>query len=148
MPVLRAFSIYFTSYGIQAPIPSTDPGDGRRLIGALALAATAVSENIFFTGVAYNLFQVEQGYRMHSTGDYVSHGNDFSSSKWLTTTAFYLDKIQNNLTTDNWTAIFQALHHLEASDVQEHQIQTGAPLGPTNREALLPADPPSPPALD
>ena len=42
-PVLRAFSIYFTSYGIQAPIPSTDPGNGLRPIGALALAATAVS---------------------------------------------------------------------------------------------------------
>jgi hypothetical protein len=42
-PVLRAFSVYFTSYGIQAPIPSTDPGDGLRPIGALALAATAVS---------------------------------------------------------------------------------------------------------
>jgi hypothetical protein len=40
-PVLRAFSVYFTSYGIQAPIPSTDPGDGLRPIGALALAATA-----------------------------------------------------------------------------------------------------------
>jgi hypothetical protein len=42
-PVLRAFSIYFTLYGIQAPIPSTDPGNGLRPIGALALAATAVS---------------------------------------------------------------------------------------------------------
>ena len=46
VPVLRAFSIYFTAYGIQSPIPSTDPGEGLRPIGALALAATAVSETI------------------------------------------------------------------------------------------------------
>lgn len=46
VPVLRAFSIYYTAYGIQAPIPSTDPGDGLRPIGALALAATVVSETI------------------------------------------------------------------------------------------------------
>jgi len=41
-PVLRAFSIYFTAYGIQTKIPSDDPGIGVRPIGALALAATAV----------------------------------------------------------------------------------------------------------
>ena len=41
-PVLRAFSIYFTAYGIQTEIPSDDPGIGVRPIGALALAATAV----------------------------------------------------------------------------------------------------------
>lgn len=44
IPVLRAFSVYFTAYGIQATVPSTDPGEGFRPIGALALAATAVSE--------------------------------------------------------------------------------------------------------
>ena len=43
-PILRAFSVYFTSHGIQAPIPSTDPGDGFRPIGALALAATTVGQ--------------------------------------------------------------------------------------------------------
>lgn len=39
IPVLRAFSVYYTSHGIQAQLPSEDPG---RPIGALALAATAV----------------------------------------------------------------------------------------------------------
>lgn len=42
IPVLRAFSTYFTSYGIQMRLPSEDPG---RPIGALALAATAVSQS-------------------------------------------------------------------------------------------------------
>lgn len=68
-PVLRAFSVYFTAHGIQAEIPSDDPGDGIRPIGALALAATAV----------------ERAYRMHLTGDYVSNGSDFSTSNWLPT---------------------------------------------------------------
>lgn len=40
VPVLRAFSTYFTSYGIHMQLPSEDPG---RPIGALALAAAAVS---------------------------------------------------------------------------------------------------------
>lgn len=47
-PVLRAFSVYFTSHGIQSDIPTTDPGEGLRPIGALALAATAVIENILY----------------------------------------------------------------------------------------------------
>ena len=42
--MLRAFSVYFTSHGIQATIPSADPGEDLRPIGALALAATAVSQ--------------------------------------------------------------------------------------------------------
>lgn len=44
MPVLRAFAVYFTAHGIWKSVPSTDPGDGLRPIGALALAATAVSQ--------------------------------------------------------------------------------------------------------
>ena len=85
---------------------------------------------------------------MHLTGDYVSSGNEFSSSKWLTTTDFYIDKIQNDLTSDNWTAIFQGLHHLHESRTQDDRIQIGAPPVPKQREALLPADPPTPPPLD
>ena len=42
--MLRAFLVYFTAHGIQTPIPSVDPGDDLRPIGALALAATAVSQ--------------------------------------------------------------------------------------------------------
>ena len=43
IPVLCAFSIYFASYGIQTHPSSEDPG---RPIGALALAAAAVSQHI------------------------------------------------------------------------------------------------------
>ena len=43
VPVLRALSTYFTTYGILTPIPEFDPGAGSRLIGALAMAAAAVS---------------------------------------------------------------------------------------------------------
>ena len=85
---------------------------------------------------------------MHLTGDYVSHGSDFSSSKWLPLTDLYLDKINNDLTSDNWTAIFQALRRLEEHDARDDRIQIGAPLTQTQREALLPADPPTPPSLD
>ena len=47
-PVLRAFAIYFTCHGIQASIPFADPGKELRPIGALALAATAVSKTATF----------------------------------------------------------------------------------------------------
>jgi len=93
------------------------------------------------------MFQVERGYHMHVTGDYISNGSEFSSSKWLTATDLYLDKIQNDLTSDNWTAIFQGLHRLQDSRAQDNQIQVGAPLVPKPREALLPADPPTPPPM-
>jgi len=85
---------------------------------------------------------------MHLTGDYVSNGSEFSSSKWLATTELYLDKIQNDLTSDNWTAIFEALHRLHESYAQDDQIQVGAPPTPKKRDALLPADPPTPPPTD
>lgn len=84
---------------------------------------------------------------MHVTGDYIANGSDFSSSKWLPTTKLYLNKIKD-LSSDNWAAIFQALHSLRESDIQADQIQAGAPLSPERHEALLPADPPTPPALD
>ena len=82
---------------------------------------------------------------MHLTGDYIPSGSEFSSSKWLLATRSYLDKIENNLTSDNWTDIFRALHRLEESNAQDEQIQIGAPLV---RETLLPADPPTPPPLN
>ena len=80
---------------------------------------------------------------MHRTGDYISGGSDFSS-KWLPNTEVLIDKIQNDLTSDNWTAIFQALHHLRESRERDERIEVGAPLVPKQREALLPADPSSP----
>ena len=85
---------------------------------------------------------------MHLTGDYVSGGGDFSSSRWLPTTELYLDKIKNDLTSDNWTTIFQALCRLEQSDAKDNKIQLAAPLVSKQREALLPDDPPTPPSFD
>ena len=85
---------------------------------------------------------------MHLTGDYVSHGSNFSSSKWLGATNFYLDKIQNDLTSDNWDAIFQGLHRLQESCAQDERISAGAPATLQQREALLLADPPTLPPLD
>jgi hypothetical protein len=86
---------------------------------------------------------------MHLTGDYVrSEGCDFSSTKWLSSTELYIDKIENDLTSDNWTTIFQAMHRLGESDNQDNQVQIGAPRVPMPREALLPADPPTPPPFD
>jgi hypothetical protein len=85
---------------------------------------------------------------MHSSGDYVSNGSEFSSSKWHAVTELYTDKIQNNLTADNWTAIFKALHRLEESNIQDSQIQTGAPPIPIQCQALLPDDPPTPPSFN
>ena len=83
---------------------------------------------------------------MHVTSDYMSSSTDFSS-KWTQTTNFYLDKIQNDLTSENWTAIFQALHHTQESRIQGECIQTSAPVVPQPRQALLPANPPTPPLL-
>lgn len=42
VPILRAFSVYWTAYGIHTPISPLDPGPGNRPIGALAMAAVAV----------------------------------------------------------------------------------------------------------
>jgi hypothetical protein len=85
---------------------------------------------------------------MHLSGDYISNSNDFSSSKWLNATGHYLDMIQNDLNSDNWTAIFQALHRLREARETAAQVQIGAPQTPRPRNALLPPDPPTPPPLD
>lgn len=82
---------------------------------------------------------------MHLTGDYIPSGSGFSSSKWLSSTELYADQIENDLTSENWTAIFQALHQLRESDAQDDQVQIGAPLARKQREPLLPADPSTPP---
>ena len=129
MPVLQAFSIYYTCHGIQTQIPYADPGEGLCPISALALAATAV----------------ECRYYMHIAGDYISNGSDFNSPKWLSTTDRYLKMIENDLTGNNWTAIFQALHSLHESDAQDDHIQVGGPLTPKQHMLLLPADPSTPP---
>ena len=85
---------------------------------------------------------------MHLMGDYIRDGGEFSSSKWLGTTNFYIDKITKDLMSENWMVIFQALHRLKESDALDEQIQIGAPLILEQREALLPDNPPTPPPLD
>jgi hypothetical protein len=138
--------MYFTSYGVQAPFPSEDPGDGKRPIGALALAATAVCCCPIRGKPLLTLLQVERGYFLHRTGDYLSSSNEFSTTNWLRTTNMYLDKIQNDLTSDNWSAIFKALHQLEDSCARAAQVEAGV-TAPEDREPLLPADPPTPPPV-
>ena len=85
---------------------------------------------------------------MHLTGDYVSNGSDFSSSRWLPVTGLYLEMIENDLTGENWTSIFQALRQLQESDAQDNCVEVGAPLTPKQHVSLLPADPLTPPPLD
>ena len=85
---------------------------------------------------------------MHITGDYILSGSDFSTANCIKATNFYLDKIQNNLDSDNWTSIFQALHHFQESCTHEERVRVGAPTTLKQREPLLPADPLTPPALD
>ena len=121
-----------STHGIQADIPSTNPGKGLRPTGTLALAATAVSDTSISVTQLQTSIQVERGYHMHLTGDYISDGSDFSSSKWLPPTDLYLDKINNDLTSDNWTAIFQALRCLKEHDTRDNWIQIGAPLPKLN----------------
>ena len=131
-PVLQAFSIYFTCHRIQSEVPSADPGEGLHLIGALTLTAAAV----------------KHGYHMHLSGVYVTSGSEFSLSKWLSVTELYLEMIKNDLMSDDWTAIFQALHCLQDTNTQDNCVQVGAPLTPKQHELLLPADPPTLPPLD
>ena len=140
IPVLRAFSVYFTSFGIQTHCLSEDTG---RPVGALALAAAAISI-VYFSPVLYLIaFQVERGYHLHHSGDYVSNTNEFSSTNWLKVTNMYVDKIKNDITEDNWEAIFNALDRLEETCACEAQVNAG--VVPEVREPLLPADPPTPP---
>ena len=121
--------------------PSEDP---ECPIGALALTATAVSWTLPFSRVYTHPFpQVERGYFLHRSGDYVSSTNEFSSTKWVRTTNMYIDKIKNDLTDDNWKAIFDALYRLQESRAHEALVEAG--IVPEEREPLLPADPPTPP---
>ena len=120
-------------------LPSEDPG---RPVGALALAAAVVSQNVILHNFAHS-FQVERGYFLHRSGDYKSSTNEFSATNWLRATNMYIDKIKNNLTDDNWKAIFDALHWLQESHTHEAQIEAG--VAPEEHELLLPADPPTPP---
>ena len=88
---------------------------------------------------------VECGYHLHRSGDYISSANEFSATNWLQSTNTFLDKIQKDLTDDNWAAIFKALHWLQ--DSREHAAQVEAGAEPEEHELLLPTDPPTPPPV-
>ena len=57
----------------------------------------------------------------------------------------YADKIKNDLTDDNWSAIFNALYRLQESHIKEAQVKAGVVL--EEHEPLLPADPLTPPPI-
>ncbi|KAF9781703.1 hypothetical protein BJ322DRAFT_1023073 [Thelephora terrestris] len=120
IPVLRAFSVYFSSHGIR-----TRPEGSERPVGALALAAAAV----------------KRGYLAHRSGDYVPTSKEFSTTNCLPQTEMYLEKIYG-LTDDNWKGIFDALHRLQETSAHEDKIRAGVVL--EQHEPLLPEDPPSP----
>ena len=57
----------------------------------------------------------------------------------------YIDKINNDLTDDNWKAIFDALDQLQETCAYEARVEVGVVL--EECEPLLPADPPTPPPV-
>ena len=67
---------------------------------------------------------------------------------WDPSTQTFLDIVENDLTDDDWVGIFKSLHKLGESRVRVACLNTGAPTEEPVREALLPADPPTPPSLD
>ena len=85
---------------------------------------------------------------MHQTGDFILLSNEFSTTNWDPSTQAFLDIIENDLTDDDWAGVFESLHKLSESRVQSARLTIGAPTKEPVREALLPADPPTPPPLD
>ncbi|KAF9779590.1 hypothetical protein BJ322DRAFT_1113390 [Thelephora terrestris] len=125
IPVIRAFSVYYSSHGVHMRLPSNDPG---RPVGALALAAAAV----------------QRAYSMHRTGNYISTASEFSGTNCLPATKKYL-KLIKALTDDDWKAIFEAVAQYQEARSHEAQVEVGA-VSEDEDEPLLPADPPSSPA--
>ena len=85
---------------------------------------------------------------MHRTGDFVLLPNDFSTANWDPSTQAFLGIIEKDLTNDDWRGIFEALYTLSTSRTRKARVKAGAPAEEPTREALLPVDPPTPPALD
>ena len=88
---------------------------------------------------------MERGYTFHKSGDYIPGAKDFSTSNWIESTTEYADIIKNDLTDDDWVAIFNALRRLEETRVHEAKVRAGARVA-AKHEPLLPADPPTPPS--
>jgi hypothetical protein len=85
---------------------------------------------------------------MHRTGDFVHLSNEFSAANWDLSTWAFLDIIENDITDDDWMQIFKSLCKLSESRARAARLSVGAPAVQPVREALLPADPPTPPPLD
>ena len=85
---------------------------------------------------------------MHRTGDFIHLVNDFSTTNWDPSTRVFLDIIENDLIDDDWVGIFNSLSKLNESRARASRVNVGAPAEEPVREALLPADPPTPPSLD
>ena len=81
---------------------------------------------------------------MHSSGDYISSGKEFSATNCVKATTQNLVKILK-LTDDEWHAIYQALVRLEEVLAHEARVKAGA-MHEDDKD-LLPDDPPTlPPA--
>ena len=143
--VPRVFLVFYTSYGLHEPIPAMDPRVGNRPIGTLVLAAAAVHHHLWLllSQIHPDFTQVKHGYTLHSTGDYVLAGNDFSATNWLLSTNTFIQKLKL-LSSDDWTGIFAALQRLCDANTHAAKIEVGA-TEPEEHEPLLPDDPPSPP---
>jgi hypothetical protein len=131
--------VYFSSHGVLSH-PSYESSG--RPIGALALAAAAVSQSHPSSRTHLNFSQVERGYVAHRTGDYIASSKEFSTTNWINQTDMYLEKI-NALTDEEWKGIYIALDQLQETCAREDKIHAGAV--PEEYEPLLPDDPPSSP---
>ena len=87
--------------------------------------------------------QVERGYSLHSSGNYSSVANEFSTTNWIKSTNLYLDKIKK-LTDENWNGIYEALYYVQVEHDHETKVEEGA-TAEEEEEPLLPDDPPTPP---
>jgi len=84
---------------------------------------------------------------MHRTGDFIPLPNEFSATSWDRSTQAFLNIIEKDLTDNDWSEIFKSLHRLSKSQVRAARVKLGAPAEEPVHEALLPVDPPTPPAL-
>lgn len=146
-PVLKAFSVYWSTYGIRTAVVPSDPGEGNRPIGALAMAAAAVSlaTSVHLSTLVSDIQQVERAYQMHQTGDFVQLPNDFSMTNWNQSTRAFLNIIENDLTDNDWNEIFESLYKFSKSQARSARAKVGAPTDEPVHEPLLPADPRTPP---
>jgi len=85
---------------------------------------------------------------MYRTGNFVQLPNEFSTTNWDASTRTFLAMIEKDLTDDDWAEIFKSLRNLGKSRSRAARLEVGAPAEEPSREALLPADPPTPPPLD